>query len=376
MQENLTQPDTSESPKLTRRQFLVRTAIALGVGLAAKAGIERLIQPGSKKLVVGDRSIAAQFDQAVTPELIGPNWFPDGHSSFIKTDGRYRVFFSGGPYAYMAEGSSLTQLGQPKEILSPSGLETFDRNYAAPGSVVRGANPDELLMLYHGEYHPNRPNSFPFKARIGLATSVDHGETWERRGQILKGMHDFSAEERPYGAGQPSAIIKDDYIFLYYVDWNEEYGDSIHLARSPLSANGAPDSWEKCRDGGFSNSGMNGLSSPVIAGTEGDYAALPGVSWNIFLKKYLMIFETRGGFDIATSADGIIWENRQRLLDVQTANNNPEPGKKWNSYPSLWSPNQDSDGVTDDNLLLVYSEGKWQSATETHRMKFLPIRLA
>lgn len=229
-------------------------------------------------------------------------------------------------------------------------------------------------MFYHGEYHPQAPNHFPFNAGIGLAISKDSGKSWQKKGQILKGLNDLPAKDSVYGAGQPSAIRKDDYIYLYYVDWNGKYPDSIHLARAPITTDGVPNSWEKFNNGEFKNNGMDGKSTPVITAPQGDYAALPGISWNSSLNKFLAVYESRYGFNIAISIDGITWGNQQRLLDVQTANNNPRTGQKWNSYPTLWTPNKNSDGETDDNLILVYSEGSYNQGP--HSMRTMPITLS
>lgn len=373
--------EDSNEQHLSRRAFLKKAAI-VGAGAAATAaGVKLGLDLTSKEdpqetknLMIDGENFRVELGVPEKPNLSGMSWFPDGHSSFIKTEGGVKVFLSGGPYGYMVEGESLKSLGKSQEIIGPGSSEKFDRNYAAPGSVIKGNNPDELLMFYHGEYHPQAPNHFPFNAGIGLATSSDSGRNWQKKGQILKGLNDLPAVDSVYGAGQPSAIRKDDYIYLYYVDWNGKYPDSIHLARAPISTDGKSISWEKFNNGEFKNNGMNGESTPVITVPKGDYAALPGVSWNSFLNKFLAVYESREGFNITTSTDGITWNNQQRLLDVQTANNNPRTGQKWNSYPTLWSPNKNNDGETDDSLILVYSEGKFNQ--QPHSLRTRPLKLS
>lgn len=378
---NLIMTEGSNEKRMDRRAFLKKAAI-VGAGTAATAvGVKIGLDLTSKKSphetndpITDGENIKVDLEPPETPNISGLNWFPDGHSSFIKTEDGVRVFLSGGPNGYMVEGNSLTSLGKTQEIISPGSDEKFDRNYAAPGSVIRGNNPDELLMFYHGEYHPQAPNHFPFNAGIGLATSNDNGKSWQKKGQVLKGLNDQPAVDRVYGAGQPSAIRKDDYIYLYYIDWNGEYPDSIHLARAQVSSNGTPDSWEKFYNGEFKNTGMDGKSTPVIAAPKGDYAALPGVSWNSFLNKFLAVYESLEGFNISTSNDGLTWDNQQRLLNVQTINNNPKTGQKWNSYPTLWSPNKNNDGETDENLILVYSEGIYNQ--QPHSLRLRPMKLS
>lgn len=308
--------------------------------------------------------------------LSGVSYYPDGHTSFIKTPDGVKVWISAGREGYVVTGKSIENLNsRTTKVIGPSGEETFDRNYAAPGSVILGKNPNELLMFYHGEYHPNQPSTFPFDAGIGLAISKDGGITWERQGQIIKGMGSKTRTDVPFGAGQPSAVIKDNFIHLYYTDWNGQYPDSIHLARAPIESNGIPGSWEKFNGREFKNVGPNGPSTPVVYPPPGEgYTALPGVSFNTHLNKFVMVFEARDGFYMTTSLDGTGWSNPTILLKVKTANNNPRSGEVWSSYPTLWSPTKASDRETDGYMILVYSEGKWNQTP--HSMIKRPLKLS
>lgn len=295
--------------------------------------------------------------------LSGITHYPDGHTSFIKNANGVKAWISAGREGFIIIGTSIDNLSPTAtRVIGPSGQETFDRDYAAPGSVIPGKNPNELLMFYHGESHPSQTLTSPFDAGIGIAISNDGGTTWEKKGQILKGMGTKTKPDAPFGAGQPSAIIKDGYMFLYYVDWNHgQYADSIHLARAPIESNGMPGSWEKLNKGQFENKGPDGPSTPVVYPPSGEgYAALPGVSFNTYLNQFIMVLEARSGFFMSTSVDGINWSNPKILLSVKTANNNLQPGEASSSYPTLWSPSKNSDRETDQNMILFYSEGPWQ----------------
>lgn len=306
----------------------------------------------------------------------GITHYPDGHASFIKDSNGVKVWISAARDGYLVTGKSIESLDATStRVIGPSGQETFDRNYAAPGSVILGKNPNELLMFYHGEYYPNQPSTFPFDAGIGIAISQDGGTTWEKKGQILNGMGKNTEANIPFGAGQPSAIIKDNNILLYYTDWNGQYPDSIHLARAPIESNGMPGSWEKFNRGQFKNEGPNGPSTPVVFPPTGEgYAALPGVSFNTYLNQFVMVFEARGGFYLTTSNDGIGWSNPTSILKVKTANNNPQPGEIWNSYPTLWSPSKLNDRETDQDMILIYSEGGWNQSP--HSMIKRPLKIS
>lgn len=307
------------------------------------------------------KELQFEIGSAEKVNLSGLQWYPDGHVSFIKMpNNELRFWIAGLQSGYMTTGESINALTKAEKVIGPSRTEDFDRNYAAPGSVIPGKNENELLMFYHGEYHPKQPTSFPFKAGVGLAISQDGGKTWERKGQVIKGNNDKIEKDKPSGAGQPSAIIIDNYIFLYYIDWNSEYPDAIHLARAPINTDGMPGSWEKYSKGSFKDKEADDLSSPVVFPPEGQgYAALPGVSWNKYLNKFLMVFEARDGFYVTTSSDGINWSSSISLLKVKTANDNPKSGEIWNSYPTFISLKTPSDRETNKEMLLIHSQGKW-----------------
>ena len=380
----MSEGNNDNSPVVSRRTFLKVTALSIPTAAAAVV-IARKLAPHLSESAADIPPILDSTDQEQKielqigkPEAInfkGVQWYPDGHTSFIKRDdGSIAVWFAGGPYGYMATARNLNSLGgEVRQVLNPGSRESFDRNYAAPGSVIPGRN-NQLLMLYHGEYHPQTPNHFPFNSGIGLAISGDGGASWQKKGQILKGKNDQPATDRVYGAGQPCAIIKGDYVYMYYIDWNGQEPDALHLARSPIDADCAPNSWEKFNNGKFENTGMNGPSTPVILPSErAGYAALPGVSWNSYLNKFLAVIESKDGFYITTSTDGIDWAKSKKLLGLKTANNDPKTGETWNSYPTLLSSDKSSDRETGKDMILIYSEGLWNSGP--HRMMKRPISM-
>lgn len=372
-----------DEERLTRRQFLEKAAVAVGfsaaVGAAAVAihKTEQLIDAKRQPPTVTpptptvEKRQELQFAVGLAEQLSIPGlgWYPDGHTSFLRqADGSLKMWVAGGPRGYLLTTNNFTDFGTgAREVIRPSNTESFDRNYAGPGSVIPGKNKDELFMLYHGEYHPNAPDGFPFNAGIGLAVSKDNGQSFERKGQIIKGKNNLPAKDRVYGAGQPCAIVKDGYVYLYYIDWNGQDPDAIHLARSPLDAGCQPGSFEKYNNGRFENTGMAGPSTPIVLPLKrGYYTALPGVSWNTELNKFLMICESNDGFYVSTSLDGVKWGPTQLLLQVKTANLSPFNGDAWNSYPTLLSPEKSSDRETGKEMVLVYSEGRWK--TSPHHM--------
>lgn len=165
-------------------------------------------------------------------------------------------------------------------------------------------------------------------------------------------------------------IIKDGYFYLYYTDWNGKEPDAIHLAQAPVESNGLPGSWKKFYNGRFESAGLGGPSNPVISPLDqNDYSALPGVSWNTYLHRFIALSESKDGFYLSISKDAINWSKSTKLLEAQTANNNTQTGQVWNSYPTLLSPAKSSDRETDENMLLIYSEGLWQQTPHSMRIR-------
>lgn len=123
---------------------------------------------------------------------------PNGHISFQKEPGRYRIWVSGrlntSPTAHeeggflfnvsswspddLAQAQPIFALGHAVDETAPDcGLYAFDRNYAAMNAVVPGAEPGTLLAFYDAEYHVACPNGEPLLSSIGSAASTDGGVT-------------------------------------------------------------------------------------------------------------------------------------------------------------------------------------------------------
>lgn len=379
-------PDSSDSPEakipqISRRDFLKKTGNTAMMVIGAEVGRRFINAPffsddkdQQHRSELKQQSIKVEVGEPETIDLPGIQYYPDGHISYMKNTDGIKAWIAATRSGYMLTGTDIAHLVDVQEVIGPS-TEGFDRDYAAPGSVISGQD-GKLLMFYHGEYHPQEPNGFPFNAGIGLAISHDGGVTWKRQGQIIKGKNDRLATDRVYGAGQPSVIMKDDYFYLFFIDWNGKDADVIHLARATKKSNGLPGSWEKYHKGRFEKGDMDGKSTPVITPVEaGDYASMPGVSWNSNLQRFLAIFESGDGFYLTTSVDCIDWTKAVPLLKTKTSNSKGlQKGDIWNGYPTLWSPHRPNDQETDDNMLLVYSEGVWEESP--HSMRIRKVKLS
>ena len=129
--------------------------------------------------------------------------------------------------------------------------------------------------------------------RMGLATSVDKGQTWTYQGDII--TQDKSIPPPPgqkyYGAGDLDLFIPGDgYAYVYYK--KGFYSDSsghrteqdICVARCRLSDKLAPGYWKKFYNGSWVEAGIGGHETIIIPDVN-----IANVCYNKFLKKYVCI---------------------------------------------------------------------------------------
>jgi len=185
---------------------LVSGVLALGQGNAAQPSI---VMVGT----IGDVTFGVPPDTLVNA--------PNGHISFQKIIGGYRVWVPGrlpitptptatlissaspsaheeGGFAFdVTDWPSLELptpptfvLGHVKDDNNPNCspiIYSFDRDYKALNAVVPGPNPNTLWGFYDAEYHVTC-SSEPLLSSIGMATSNDGGITWNDNGQVIQGL--------------------------------------------------------------------------------------------------------------------------------------------------------------------------------------------
>ncbi|KPJ70692.1 hypothetical protein AMJ51_01230 [Microgenomates bacterium DG_75] len=313
-------------------------------------------------------------------------WVPDGRTPYVSFPNNERVYFISGnasSYALRNEGPqelhSLLLAGKvPEYNFGPKEFEGY--NYAAITSVIQtdNQNPYHLYAFTHNEQWQSPNNGSNFTASVGLLESDDGGRHWRVLGVPLKGDDYLPPGEKVTGAGQPCAIIKEGYVYLYYIDWaagiKAHHPDQIYLARAKITENGSLGHFEHLTDRGFAKELVPGELKSVITSPDRTYAALPGVSFNKYLNRYLCTFETSTGFWAVTSADGISWEDPR--LFARFPQNQGEERKKgvtWYSYPTFVSFDESNSEITNRNGFLIHSKGKWRE--ESHKIVVAPARI-
>ncbi|HTA38523.1 MAG TPA: hypothetical protein VK760_05585 [Candidatus Acidoferrales bacterium] len=367
------------------------TALALlaGCGHSAVPGTPPV--PGAQARANARVTATLGAEQNVIPRREwGTRYVPDERMTYYTAaDGTSYLWMAGGTTASAGETIAMTtdfahvkprilKGGRAVASLFPNhpGSSAPDADYAGPGSVFRAKNGRDLLMIYHGENHTFNgvETNDEFYATICLARSSDNGLSWRREGAIVTGMQPKPSGTPPraaMGAGNPSAIIAGGYIYVFYVNLGYDTGpDQTHVARAPIGSDGRPGTWRKWYAGSFSQPGIGGKSTPVMAraapADKTVWAANGIVSYDTYLHAYLNVFQTAIGFYYATSPDLLHWRIRGQLFAFGYDEDSPKRGQRWYSYPSFFSPEYANDRTTGRTGYLYYAKARW--AIEPHTM--------
>lgn len=301
-------------------------------------------------------------EETLLPDgALGLHYMPDIGIGVIDNEpGKLRLVFAAGWDSYLVEGTDIKHLTKAHKILSPTGKETdFDNGDTGISQVIRAG--DRLFAIYHAEDHygmpKNKENSDPgFYASVGLVESEDNGQSWIRRGQIIKSgkpkEYKFYPDHSTRGAGLPGAVNDSAgrYAYVYYTDMSPDDGHGVQVCMARADLNHGPPlpgRWKKYYQGEFSEPGIDGKNTPVLSAVAIDegQALYPHVTWSEYLKKYVMVFNVSvwkepqagkppalSGIYWATSADGIHWSEPVKLLTDYAYQVN---GKSMSTEPTL-----------------------------------------
>jgi len=263
-----------------------------------------------------------------------------------------------------------------------------------------------LYALYHNENYPvtlpydsstgvgyidyrwpeglTGPQSPAAVCRIGIMKSVDGGHSWENKGIVLEDLQPrmilkpFNTSKTfAGGVGDPSAIASGDHLFIFYGEYGypgiydstkydaktEWAGQCISIASIPLKDLDDPVGKVKRWNGNSFSAAYDDIGKPVASlqipiENGGGAASSPGggfhwgpsVSWNTYLKQWVMLMGHVTGSswkgskifisfnpnkDLGKGNNSQQWSKPKLLLD--------KPGHTiW--YPSL-QPTQSKDDV-------------------------------
>ncbi len=341
---------------------------------------------------VRDGSITLGAESDLSLSSLGIQWTPDGHIPYISLSNGQKRFFtagqSGQTFLLATSGASLEStieqgFLQPQSVREVLGrAQNPEYNYSGITSVFQldPTNENHLTAVLHQEEWASEQDGSGFRASIGVFESRDGGLTWENGRTIIKGDDIAKPGERVSGAGQPNAIQVDDYLYIYHIDWSAQkvvnHPDQIYLARTKIVNGTIDNNVEYYTDNGFSTDNLNMKPVIPVPATipNASYSALPSISWNTSLNKYVGVIETNVGFAQTTSEDGINWSDPELILEFPQPQSEREFMDEWLSYPTLVSDNSESnDHTTSQTGTLYYSKGVWNAAP--HNMVSRPFEI-
>lgn len=205
------------------------------------------------------------------------------------------------------------------QIVPPAVAQLWFVNLYQPQPVDDG----ELLGFVHEErvnLSGGVDGNQEGKTRIGLAWSIDHGNTWTYLGRILSPFGDAE----PHNIQGAPYVVKDGYFYVYFTDKvTTESGvrSGIAVARASVASvlqaaragSLGTGLWKKYNAGSFSTDGLGGVSSPIapwgITHTQAGYSAQTG---KFYLPLTFMTWQSgservNSSVKIYESTDAVTW---------------------------------------------------------------------
>lgn len=197
--------------------------------------------------------------------------------------------------------------------------DPFESQYAAIASTWRDPNTGTIHAWYHSEI-PIPGCSVGYWGSIGHAISTDGGLSFTKQGRDVTSQYPIVSNLcYGQGAGEPKVLESGNYLYMIYDqgfnNTTNTSGAGLTLARA-LKTN--PTVWLKYHNGGFTEPGIDGSSTPVIPhGQLGTQPWAGFVTWNSYLNKFVMThtdYNSEGSVFLRISDDLISWSNPQLLF--------------------------------------------------------------
>jgi hypothetical protein len=220
-------PNENEGEVAMRRKINPSYLLALGLVL-----VSNLYRDVEAQLVDLDLSTRVQGQAFGTPSY---DYVPS-----VTWDGRFRVYWCAGVAGdFIRYTESISPTGPwsaPVTAIQPTNSKNdFDGQHTCDPSFLQVGG---TKYLYYGGF-PRSDGAQPKTTMIGVATSKD-GLKWTRANAgkpIIKPHGDYRRFPNPYGAGQPSALYLDGFVYLLFYDStgansNPINGGGIYAIRS------------------------------------------------------------------------------------------------------------------------------------------------
>lgn len=275
------------------------------------------------------------------PEIPIYEYSPDGHLTVWPENSGWRMFWPGAD-SYSSQGASIFEMRKSQKVLARGGPGDFDNGGAWLYAVFpRGGG--QMVGFYHAEDHnfSSDPSStFIAYKSIARCVSQNAGQDWKKEGQILT-SHEEKPDQPAWSGLGDHCVVWDEKgkrLICYY----QEEG-ILRMASSP-DPEGRAGTWKKWFEGGFSEPGLGGRSTPIV-NLDQFPGGNPSVHWNTFLLRWVMVYHTWPGSIVLSQSDDLIsWSLPESVIE-------PEAGSKvW--YPTIVGS---SDSVAGEKALLLYA---------------------
>ncbi|MFB7593966.1 RICIN domain-containing protein [Streptomyces sp. NPDC056160] len=284
---------------------LLATATALtgGSALAAPATPAPGAADPAYTVTVGAKGSWPHPDDTPAAPYIdkdGTFHFQQAHSLYGANDSRAWTFFTGKDFDSATRDGALSDAVNPADSrdrngdttwrcnTSPTGVESSyapagshyaQKNYCDLAGVWVDPDTGDWYGLVHNEFTPQPFGDGLHYDAIDYAVSRDRGRTWTIENHVLTSPYStkrgdtaaFPQQTFDYGDGDPRLFVDtaSGYFYVFYGSRIVDKGGSwkafhAHVARAPIAAKMAPDSWRKWYDGAWSQPGVGGRESNMV----------------------------------------------------------------------------------------------------------------
>jgi hypothetical protein len=262
-----------------------------------------------------------------------PYSWPDGTIGIIREGEKYSFFAAGETTPIRTIGTLDNPVAERVEVQQIHDLK-YDYPYAAGGRVYRDPQTKTLLLFYHAEIRTFPPGYIPFFSEIGLAHSIDGGQSWHDLGPIVRPHTPVSAsyfqKGRSWDVGWGTYVLAGEYFYLYFADLLRNGDDytrvNFAVARAKVSdvIDAAVNrrqawSWMKYYEGSWAEPGLGGKATALIDHDQHTDGFMPSdVVFNACVRKYTAVFLGMSFPDTdlywSESIDGLKWNPLRKLI--------------------------------------------------------------
>ncbi|MFI8081547.1 RICIN domain-containing protein [Kitasatospora sp. NPDC086009] len=230
----------------------------------------------------------------------GTFYFQQSAALYGSTDPREWEFFTGADFDSATRSAAISDAVNPanpqdannnttwrcnnsptgrESSFAPSGSGYAQKNYCDLTGVWVDPDTGDWYGLVHNEFTPQPFGDGLHFDAIDYTVSTDQGRTWTIRNHVITSPYStvrgdtaaFPNQTYDYGDGDPRLFVDtaSGYFYVYYGSRIVDKGGSWkafyeHVARAPMSAKMAPDSWQKWYDGAWSQPGVGGRESNMV----------------------------------------------------------------------------------------------------------------